>query len=212
MEAGVGCDRPVADLVIVSNVAACGHAQLQQETFDLLASLVRSLKNKHALLIFDNCEHLIGGASRAIGALLQGCPELRILASSRQALGIAGEATFLLPSLETPPEAETALTATEAASWAGIALFVERARAADPRFVLSDAHASTVADICRRLDGIALAIELAASRIKLLTPPQLAAKLSELLGKPVPLVASTGAGVPVITPVPLAKTPVRVEL
>ena len=146
---------------------------------DPIASLVRSLKNKDALLIFDNCEHLIGGASRAIGALLQGCPELRILASSRQTLGIAGEATFLLPSLETPPEAETALTATEAASWAGIALFVERAVAADGRFALSDANAAIVADICRRLDGIPLAIELAAARVKILSPKQLRDRLNE---------------------------------
>jgi predicted ATPase/class 3 adenylate cyclase len=146
---------------------------------DPIGSLVRALKDKRALLIFDNCEHVIDGASRAIGALLRGCPELRILASSRQALGIAGEATFRLPSLDTPPPSEAPLTADEAASWAAIALFAERASAAEGRFALTDANAAIVADICRRLDGIPLAIELAAARVKILSPKQLRGRLDE---------------------------------
>jgi predicted ATPase/class 3 adenylate cyclase len=146
---------------------------------DLTTSLVRALKDKRALLIFDNCEHVIDGASRTIGALLGGCPELCILASSRQALGIAGETTFRLPSLEAPPPSEAPLTATEAVSWAAIALFVERASAADNRFALTDANAAVVADICRRLDGIPLAIELAAARVNILSPNQLRGRLDE---------------------------------
>jgi predicted ATPase/class 3 adenylate cyclase len=143
-----------------------------------LDALVRALKPKRALLIFDNCEHVIDGASHAIGVLLRTCPQLTILASSRQALGIAGEATFRMPSLATPAPGAR-LTATDAGAYAAIALFTDRAAAADRRFALTDANAPAVADICRRLDGIPLAIELAAARVKLLSPKQLLDRLDE---------------------------------
>ena len=136
------------------------------------------LASREALLVFDNCEQVVAEAAAAIAAIAKHCPGTKLLATSREALGVYGERVLRMPSLRVPPP-DLPLDAEAALRYEAIALFVERARAADPRFVLSYAHASTVADICRRLDGIALAIELAASRVKLLTPPQLAAKLSE---------------------------------
>jgi predicted ATPase/class 3 adenylate cyclase len=146
---------------------------------DPLDALIRALKTKYALLVFDNCEHLIDAASRTIGALLRECPHLRIVASSRQPLGIAAEVTYRLPSLALPPAGSARLTASTAAGWPALALFVERASAADVRFALNDANADTIADLCRRLDGIPLAIELAAARVKILSPKQLHQRLDE---------------------------------
>ncbi len=150
------------------------------------------LLSREALLLIDNCEQVVAEAAHAIDAILRRCPGTKILATSREPLGMYGEQVMRLPTLRVPPSDGSAtgdgasgnpgaasLTAEEALGYEAIALFVERARAADPNFVLTDAHASVVADICRRLDGIALAIELAASRVRLLTPPQLASKLDE---------------------------------
>jgi predicted ATPase/class 3 adenylate cyclase len=149
------------------------------EQGDPLDLLVRAIKHVRALLVFDNCEHIIEGASRVIGALLRGCPQVAVLTSSRQALQIGGEATYRLPALAVPPPAELPLTAARAASWPALALFVERAAGLDDRFALTDENAPVVADICRQLDGIPLAIELAAARVKILSPKQLRARLDE---------------------------------
>jgi predicted ATPase/class 3 adenylate cyclase len=147
---------------------------------DLLESLVRALKDKPMLLLFDNCEHLVEATARVVSALLRGCPKVRILASSRQGLGVAGEQTYRLPSLGVPNEDETArLTSSDALQSEAVALFVERARAVDRSFTLTDQNAPVVADICRRLDGIALAIELAAARVRILSPRQLRDRLDE---------------------------------
>jgi len=141
---------------------------------------VRALKDKQMLLLFDNCEHLVEAAARGVSALLRGCPKVRILASSRQGLGVAGEQTYRLPSLGVPNEDETArLTSSDALQSEAVALFVERARAVDRSFTLTDQNAPVVADICRRLDGIPLAIELAAARIRMLSPRQLRERLDE---------------------------------
>jgi predicted ATPase/class 3 adenylate cyclase len=147
---------------------------------DPVENLVRALKGTHALLVFDNCEHLVEPAARVISAILHGAPKVKVLASSRQGLGVAGEETFRLPSLDVPAESEMAdLRAEQAARSTAVTLFVERARSADKRFSLSDENAATIADICRRLDGIPLAIELAASRVMLLSPRQLRDRLDE---------------------------------
>ena len=138
---------------------------LQEHPFGPLSMLVMDyLRDKKLLLILDNCEHLIEACARIAGDLLQKGSQLRILASSREALGIAGEITYHTPSL-----AETESTR----------LFVERARVANPRFSLTDSNASSIAQICARLDGIPLAIELAAARTKLLSVDQIAARLDD---------------------------------
>ena len=135
---------------------------------DSVENLVKVMKSWQALLIFDNCEHLIEGAAHVISAVIRGCPKISVLASSRQALGVAAEMTFRLPSL-----------AVDDAMAPAIALFVERANAASDAFSLTDENASTVVEICRRLDGIPLAIELAAARVKILSPQQLRERLDE---------------------------------
>ncbi len=144
------------------------------------ARLVVALKSKRALLIFDNCEHLVAAAADVIAAIVRGCPQIKILASTRQSLGIAGEETYRMPSLGVPMgDASTPITAKLAAASPAVALFVERAISVDKRFDLTDENAPAVAEICRRLDGIALAIELAAARVKILSPRQLRERLDE---------------------------------
>ncbi len=147
---------------------------------DPAENLVRALQSKRMLLVFDNCEQVVEATACLIAAVLRGCPNVKIVASSRQALKIAGEITFRVPSLSFPEAAGSKhLSAAEAARFTAVALFVERARAADNRFHLTDENAPVVADICRRLDGIPLAIELAASRVKMLSPRQLGKLLDE---------------------------------
>ncbi|MGR4065294.1 MAG: ATP-binding protein [Vulcanimicrobiaceae bacterium] len=141
-------------------------------------NLAVALKSKQMLLVFDSCEHLVEAASQVIGAILHRCPKIKVLASSRQGLGLQGEAAYRMPSL-TLPDSSTNLTTANAATFAAVALFAERASAADNHFALTDENAPMIADICRRLDGIPLAIELAASRVKMLSPRQLRERLDE---------------------------------
>jgi len=122
------------------------------------------LRDKKALLILDNCEHLIEACARLADNLLHHCVELKILASSREALGIAGERVYSTPSLANSESTQ---------------LFVERACAVNSNFNLTENNASSVAQICSRLDGIPLAIELAAARVKLLSPEQIAERLGD---------------------------------
>jgi len=138
---------------------------LQEHPFGPLASLLMDyLRDKKILLILDNCEHLIEACARLANDLLHQCAGLKILASSREALGIAGEVAYHVPSL-----AESESTR----------LFTERALAANPNFHLTESNTSSVTQICSRLDGIPLAIELAAARTKLLSPEQIASRLDD---------------------------------
>jgi predicted ATPase/class 3 adenylate cyclase len=137
-----------------------------------------ALRAKKLLIVLDNCEHVLSAASDAATALLRACPEIHLLATSREPLGITGEQSYRMPTLPVPPEGET-MTAQRVGEYAAAALFVARARAAQHTFVLTDENAAIVADIVRRLDGIALAIELAAPRIKVLSLSQLDQRLDE---------------------------------
>jgi predicted ATPase/transcriptional regulator with XRE-family HTH domain len=145
---------------------------------DPLETLLDELRSKNALMIFDNCEHLVHATRRIVAAILRGCPRIAVLASSRQSLGISGEVTFRIPSLPIPGAA-TNLTGADAQRYPAIALFAERAAAVDDRFVLTDENAPAVGEVCRRLDGIPLAIELAAARTTMLNPRQLRDRLDE---------------------------------
>ncbi len=147
---------------------------------DPLTNLVATLKGKHALLVLDNCEHLVEAASQIIATILRGCPQIRVLASSRQGLGLEGESTYRMPSLVLPDPDEAQRLPTEVMlQYPAITLFVERAGAANDAFSLTVENAPIVADICRRLDGIPLAIELAASRVKMFAPRQIRERLDE---------------------------------
>ena len=142
------------------------------------ARVVAHLRPWRALLLLDNCEHLLDACARLADAVVRGCPGVRVLATSRELLGVAGETAWRVPSLGLPdPDAAPGAAALEG-SGAG-RLFLERARAAQPAFALTDANAGAVAEVCVRLDGIPLALELAAARVRVLTPEQLAARLGD---------------------------------
>lgn len=133
------------------------------------------LRAKTLLLVLDNCEHLIETCAQLADELLRACPYLKIIASSREALGVAGETSYRVPSLALPGAGEETpekLLQSEAAR-----LFIERAQAAKPGFTLTGSNAPAIAAICRRLDGIPLALELAAARVRVLSPEQIAERL-----------------------------------
>ncbi len=138
------------------------------------------LGSRRVLLILDNCEHVIAAAARLADTVLKTCPGVVLLATSREALSVAGEHAYPVPLLDVPPRA-TSLTAAQAMGHSAVRLFVERAAAALGRFSLTDETAPVVGEICRRLEGIPLAIELAAPPLKLLTPEALLARLDDRL-------------------------------
>jgi predicted ATPase/class 3 adenylate cyclase len=135
------------------------------------------LRERTALLIFDNCEHLVAQTAAIVDAILHHCPHVTILTSSREGLGIAGESVYRMPSLRVPVAGD-GITAASALQYGAVALFAERA-AAVSNFFLTDGNAAIVADVCRRLDGIALAIELAAPRLKVFSVDELDKRLSD---------------------------------
>lgn len=156
----------------VFNVADEGGSQR------LIERVGAALKAKRLLIVLDNCEHVISAAADAADRLLHMCPGMYILATSREPLGIAGEEPYRMPALPVPGEGEQ-MTAERVLQYGAAVLFVARARTAQRSFVLTDENAAIVADIVRRLDGIALAIELAAPRIKVLSLQQLDQRLDE---------------------------------
>jgi predicted ATPase/class 3 adenylate cyclase len=135
------------------------------------------VREKHLLLILDNCEHLVEASARVADEILHVAPKVKIIVSSREALGINGETVYRVPSLSSPNQDE--VTKEAALGFESVMLFVERASAANPKFHLTDENASFVAQICSRLDGIPLAIELAASRITVFSPEQIAKRLDD---------------------------------
>jgi predicted ATPase/DNA-binding winged helix-turn-helix (wHTH) protein len=159
---------------------------LEMLTKDPLAALVAALKDNRMLLLLDNCEHVIEAAASLATALLGGAPGVDILATSREPLGVAGEYKYRLAPLGSP-QASSRLTAAEAAAFPAVQLFVERAAAIVEDFALTDANAPAVVQICRRLDGLPLAIEFAAPGVSVLGVEGLAAHLHDrlaLLGTP----------------------------
>ena len=151
--------------------------QGERPATDAIAAFLRS---RRVLLILDNCEHVIAAAAKLADALLKTCPGVFLLATSREALSVAGEHAYPVPLLDVPPRS-TSLTAAQAMEHSAVHLFVERAASALGRFSLTDETAPIVAAICRRLDGIPLAIELAAPRLKVLKPEALLARLDDQL-------------------------------
>jgi len=143
-----------------------------------LDTLTHHLERRQALLIIDNCEHVVRQVAALAGALLPACPNLRVLATSREPLGVDGERVYRIPPLESP-SAGTDLSAEKSLAFAAVSLFVDRSTAANATFEYTDSLAGTVAQTCRRLDGIALAIELAASRSAALTPQQILGQLED---------------------------------
>jgi predicted ATPase/DNA-binding SARP family transcriptional activator len=149
----------------------------EQPNRSYLETLTDELHGRQLLLVLDNCEHLLAACATLATTLLSQCPALQILATSRAALSVTGELTYTVPPLPLPdPNSPTESTIAENES---VRLFVERARAIQPDFTLSAATTPHVTQICRRLDGIPLAIELAAARLKELSAAQIAQRLDE---------------------------------
>ena len=148
------------DLIAQQILGAMGLREFP--ALDVAEAVIDRLRDRSVLLVFDNCEHLIHACAVAAESILRGCPNTSILATSREPLGIPGEQTWLVPPLAEPD---------------AVQLFLERARSVDPAFRLDDQRA--VAQICNRLDGIPLAIELAAARVKVLSVEQIANRLDQ---------------------------------
>ncbi|MDB5585566.1 MAG: hypothetical protein JWP26_536 [Devosia sp.] len=143
-----------------------------------LESAIAYLSQKEALLILDNCEHLVTASAHLAEALLRACPSISILATSRESLSVVGESLYRVPSLAFPSRTE-AITPAAALAYAAVQLFVERAAAIVEGFALDEVTAPAVASICKQVDGIPLAIELAVGRLKMMRADWLAANLSE---------------------------------
>jgi non-specific serine/threonine protein kinase len=154
---------PLADPALVANTAAAvfNLPLVNRPALDVLRD---ALLHKTLLLILDNCEHLIGACAELVDALLPTCPHLHVLVTSREGLNVPGEVTWRVPSLAAPE---------------AVRLFADRARAAQPAFALTPANTPVVAHICRRLDHIPLAVELAAARTRTFTVEQTAARLDD---------------------------------
>ena len=152
----------------------------EQPDRPLSATLVEALRQRNMLVVMDNCEHLVDASARLVETLLGTCPGLRIMATSREALGVAGEVRWVVPPLSIPdpwPSTEIGeLKRSEA-----VRLFTERARDRFPDFELTPQNARSVTEICRRVEGIPLALELAAARIGVLSVEQIAARLEDAL-------------------------------
>ena len=147
----------------------------------LIEALVDDLRKKRLLLVLDNCEHLIEEAAQLADALLSACPHLRILATSREALGVEGELVWRVDPLSVPDADPDAHSGGELARYEAVRLFVERARLRSPHFELTEENARVLVQISRQLEGMPLAIELAAARVRALSLEQIAQRLEDSL-------------------------------
>jgi non-specific serine/threonine protein kinase len=162
-----------------------------------LATLSDYLRTRQVLLVLDNCEHLVEACAQLAAALLRQCARVTILATSRQSLGVVGEVSWRVPSLEAPDPEAVAVAGGDlrvrVSAYPAVRLFVERARAVSTAFALTGDNALAVARICRRLDGLPLAIELAAARVRAISPAQIARRIDDRFRL---LVGSDRAGPP----------------
>jgi non-specific serine/threonine protein kinase len=168
----------VSDPERVEHAVALALGVREEPGRPLVQNLLEHLQRRRVLLLLDNCEHLLAGAARLAVTLLAACPDVRLLATSREPLAIDGESVYPVPPLSVPREG-AAGGAAKFEKFAAVRLYVERARAAAPGFALTDANAAIVGEICRRLDGIPLALELAAARTKVLAVDQIRARLDD---------------------------------
>jgi predicted ATPase/DNA-binding SARP family transcriptional activator len=164
----------VPDGELVPHLAAGAFGLREHASRTLTDSLIERIGDNEALLVLDNCEHLVDACAALVHTLLRACSALRILTTSRQALGVPGERAWHVPPLALPADE---VAAEESGA---VQLFVQRARDAQPSFMLTPSNRAAVVRICRRLDGLPLAIELAAARLSMLTPEQLAARLDDV--------------------------------
>ncbi|MGD2077298.1 MAG: adenylate/guanylate cyclase domain-containing protein, partial [Chloroflexota bacterium] len=169
---------PLSDPALLPQTVASTLGVREEPNRSLTDTLESFLHSKEMLLILDNCEHLVQDCAELATSLLSSCPQLRILDTSREALGVAGEVIFLVPPMSLPPEAQN-VGQRDLAQYEGVQLFMERAETALPGFKMTEQNAASILQVCRRLDGIPLAIELAAARLKLLQVEQIATRLDD---------------------------------
>ena len=169
---------PLADPDLVPRAVAVAVGLRNESERPVLDTLVAHLREKRVLLILDNCEHLVDACARLVDTLLRACPPLRILTTGREPLGITGETVRRVPSLSFPGPRETPAP-ERVGDYEAPQLFVQRAVTASPTFAVTRHNAAALAEVCRRLDGIPLAIELAAARIKGLTVGEIVARLDD---------------------------------
>jgi len=168
----------VLDSTLIATTVATALRLREQPGQTMLEALIAFLRGKRLLLIFDNCEQIVTACAVLAEKLLKACPELHIFATSREALAVAGETTWRVPSLPVPP-AQPLDSFEKLAEIPSVRLFVDRATSVVPDFQLTAGNAPAVAKICRRLDGIPLAIELAAARVKMISPEEIALRLND---------------------------------
>jgi non-specific serine/threonine protein kinase len=168
----------VTDPGLVPHALAAAVGVQQAADRPLERALADALRDSETLLVLDNCEHLLDACASLIDLLLRECPSLNILATSREPIGMLGEVAWSVPVLPTPDTAMVSSVA-DIEGFPAVRLFVDRAVAVQPSFELNSENAGAVAQICRQLDGIPLALELAAARLGALTPGELADRLGE---------------------------------
>jgi predicted ATPase/DNA-binding CsgD family transcriptional regulator len=170
---------PLADpaLVPATVAAAVGLTPAPERT--LAAELARHLRPRQTLLLLDNCEHVVAATGALVAALLAACPALQGLATSRAPLHLRPEQELPVAPLPLPPGEARSVSIAAVGRNAAVRLFVARARAVAPGFALDASNAAAIAEVCRRLDGVPLALELAAARSKLLSPQALLAQMSD---------------------------------
>jgi predicted ATPase/class 3 adenylate cyclase len=170
---------PLADSARVTQTVAAALGVREEPGRPLTATLTDYLYRKQVLLLLDNCEHLLAACAQLADTLLRSCPRLRILASSREGLGIGGEQTYRVPSLSLP-DARRLPPLERLRDFEAVQLFADRARLSQATFAVTPANARSVAQVCQRLDGIPLAIELAAARVRTLPVEQIHARLDDM--------------------------------
>jgi predicted ATPase len=176
---------PVEDPGIVGQAVASRLGVPDTPGQDAAAAIADHVADRPVLIALDNCEHLTDAAAGLAEALLAACPALAVLATSREALGVEGERTWPVPPLSLPASgraraARGALSASVIADFDAIRLFEQRAQLVRPSFRVTDANAAAVLSVCQRLDGLPLAIELAAARLRMLSSAQLAERLDDI--------------------------------
>ena len=170
---------PVADAALFGRAVAAALRVREEAGADLLETLLQFLARRKTLLILDNCEHLVAATAHFAEQVLARCPDVTVLATSREALELFGEVAWPLPGLSLPPETVTHTQAARLLRYEAIALFVERATATAPSFRLTSANGACVTRICRRLDGVPLALELAAAWMSTLSLEQIEKRLED---------------------------------
>ena len=176
---------PLSDPALITQAVAAVIGVREYPGVELSQAVFEYLSSRHILLVFDNCEHLITDIARFVDILLRKCPKLTILTTSREGLGILGEAIWTVPSLSLPIQkpwtdpASAQETVNLYLKSESVQLFMARVSAVSPEFTLTVENGAWVAEICRRLDGMPLAIELAAARVRALSVKQIAERLDD---------------------------------